>query len=104
MPEIDSVYQNEAAFAPLFWDSRWYNTGNSKDLSFTAYCNKNYILGVRWSVDDSYSVIEEESVSIVAGVSETFVSPVKSRFVQVFIKNIAATPSALQTQAFFFSQ
>ena len=104
MPEIDSVYQNDPAFAPLLWDSRWYNTGNSIDLSFTAYCDKAYKIGVRWAVDDTYSIIEEESVSILAGVSETFISPVKARFVQVFIKDIAASPSILQTQAFFFSQ
>ena len=104
MPEIDSVYQNEAAFAPAFWDSQWYNTSNSKDLSFTSFCSENYELGVRWSIDDTHSVIEEESVAILAGVSGTFISGVKSRFVQVFVKNIAVQPSQLQTQAFFFSQ
>ena len=101
MGEILELYNNDPAFAPLLWDSEWINVGNASLLILTGYCSENFDFGVRFSIDTVHDIIDEDTYSVLAFDSYTITSPVKSRFVQLYIKNIASSPSILRSQGFF---
>lgn len=102
MPELIGAYQREIANITTFWNSEWFNISSSKYLVFTVFCNRDFEMGIRWSVDDNLVVIDTDLEILTAMTMNTIQIPVKTRFAQLFVQNIASTPNNLQTQAFFF--
>jgi hypothetical protein len=102
MSEILEVYQNEPAYGLASWDSDWINVSSSKTLTFTAFSDQNYDIGIRYAVNETGVVIDTDVVSVLANNAYTFHVPVQNRFAQFFILNIAANPCILRTQGFFY--
>jgi hypothetical protein len=101
MPEVDELYNSDPIFPSLNWTSEWLNSSSSTEVIFSANIDQNFEIGVRWAVDDSFQIIDEAVIAIIASSTGCINQAVKARFVQFFIQNIAASPSNFKSSGFF---
>lgn len=101
--EIKEIFQNNINNITTFWDSEWLNVSAVNYITFTAFSDKDYEMGIRWAVDDNYFVINTNLRTFSAGEMGTITISIESDFAQFFIQNISATPNILQTQGFFYT-
>lgn len=104
MPELTELYNNDQTFGLTSWTSEWLNVSKLIKVNFIVFNDKTYDSGIRWAVDSSYQIIEDDA-SPTATNDTTYISSfVKARFVQFYINNISVQPSILETQGFFFNE
>ena len=102
MSEIIEIYQNIPIFTPLLSNSEWLNVSSAKYVTFTTWNDQTYDMGVRYAIDNQYVVVDTEVYTVLANASHTIYISTKYKFIQLYINNIGATPSALATQGFFY--
>ena len=102
MPEEISLYQSEPIYILNSWKSEWLNVSRLSEINFTVYNNKTFDVGLRWSIDNNYQVIEEVVYLALNNETKNISIPVIARFLQFYVENITSPPSILESCGFFY--
>jgi hypothetical protein len=102
MPELIEAYINDPVYPDPTYVTEWFNISSSQSLVFTAYCDQDFDMVIDWAVDSQYQIIDTDVKSQLGSDTGEFFIPVKTRFARFSVINIAASPSILRVQGFFF--
>jgi hypothetical protein len=100
MPETKELFFNGQINTPSK-TYEWIDTRGFFEISFLSFCDQNHDVGIRWSVDVNHDVVDEEIIPVTTN-TNYINRPIKTRYIQFFIQNVASTPAVLRTQSFFF--
>lgn len=101
MSELKEVFTYNPAYNSVIRETDFLNVSSAVSLTYTIKCSENCEYGFRWAINSEFDVIEEVNYTLTGGNVSTVFTPVKARYCQFYVKNIAATPCNLQCCGFF---
>ena len=101
MPEELTLYKDIVGHTSLTYTSSWVDVSTTQTIVLTAISSVNYTMSIRWATDDTYTVIDTDTNTVLAAVTGELFLATKARFIQIHMI-FASQPCNFTNQFFFF--